>query len=159
MRLIWSARNRCREHGWDWWDRDYETSIWREHGIAPSPSLQTAARSFRDRSAARQWIALEDWRDRVARKRRVSVRFRQIVVARADGSCSYCGREVPEGTFDIDHVIPVTRGGRSVLRNLAAACSVCNRDKSDLLLKEWLDRWYYRFLKLGIPLPPINSAS
>ncbi len=32
-------------------------------------------------------------------------------------------------SFDVDHIIPVSRGGSSALDNLAYACSGCNRHK------------------------------
>ena len=39
--------------------------------------------------------------------------------------CSYCGG--PAGT--VDHVVPLSRGGRNDAENLTAACFDCNRSK------------------------------
>lgn len=39
--------------------------------------------------------------------------------------CSYCGREVAE----IDHIVPISTGGKSDWDNLAPACGRCNGSK------------------------------
>jgi 5-methylcytosine-specific restriction endonuclease McrA len=52
----------------------------------------------------------------------------------ASGPCVYCGD--PE-TVEVDHIIPVARGGLSVWWNLAPACFRCNRDKADATVNEW----------------------
>ena len=50
------------------------------------------------------------------------------------GPCAYCGDLFPG---EVDHVIPVSRGGTSDRDNLAPSCIRCNRDKTGLLLSEW----------------------
>jgi 5-methylcytosine-specific restriction endonuclease McrA len=49
-------------------------------------------------------------------------------------SCVYCGGP---GPFEVDHIVPVSRGGSDDMANLAAACRPCNRSKGSLLLEEW----------------------
>jgi hypothetical protein len=49
--------------------------------------------------------------------------------------CTYCGDE--EGPLEIDHIVPVTRGGTNDHANLCVACRRCNISKSNLLLSEW----------------------
>jgi len=54
------------------------------------------------------------------------------------GKCAYCG--VPVGSiYDVDHVIPISRGGSNYPDNLAIACPLCNRSKGSKLLSEWID--------------------
>jgi 5-methylcytosine-specific restriction protein A len=77
----------------------------------------------------REAIAYDDWLARCRRKRRVNPRFRRIVIERARGRCTYCGRRVKPENFVIDHIHPVCAGGRSVLQNLAACCWECNTAK------------------------------
>ena len=48
--------------------------------------------------------------------------------------CAYCACCKSE---EIDHIIPLARGGRDAVGNLVGACSFCNRSKSDKLLVEW----------------------
>lgn len=47
--------------------------------------------------------------------------------------CHYCGDHANE----VDHIVPVARGGATRLRNLVPACKSCNSSKRDRLLKEW----------------------
>lgn len=61
-------------------------------------------------------------------------RYRQQVFTRDGFKCVYCGS--PENLV-LDHVIPKSRGGSDKPENLAAACSQCNRDKSDRTPEEW----------------------
>jgi 5-methylcytosine-specific restriction endonuclease McrA len=47
--------------------------------------------------------------------------------------CAYCN-----GLFEqIDHVIPLSRGGGHYLSNLRPSCKRCNSSKSNKLLREW----------------------
>lgn len=52
-------------------------------------------------------------------------RLRAQVLDRDHHTCVYCGR--PAG--EVDHVIPVARGGTNTTHNLVAACRACNRRK------------------------------
>lgn len=52
---------------------------------------------------------------------------RRGVLARDSRRCGYCGGH---GTT-IDHVVPQSRGGRSIWSNTVAACNSCNQRKMD----------------------------
>lgn len=58
--------------------------------------------------------------------------YRELVVARAGGGCEYCRLlEFASGvTFHIEHVIPLSAGGTTVISNLALSCPGCNLSKS-----------------------------
>ena len=58
----------------------------------------------------------------------ISIRLRRRVVFRAGDRCEYCqlAQEGQEATFHIDHIMPVTAGGPTVLENLALACVSCS---------------------------------
>jgi 5-methylcytosine-specific restriction endonuclease McrA len=56
---------------------------------------------------------------------------------RQHGRCAYCGCEL-NGKYEVDHVIPLSRGGANDATNLALACRTCNRSKGTRLLSEWL---------------------
>lgn len=55
------------------------------------------------------------------------------VLIRDNYTCQYCGvnRELT-----IDHVVPVSRGGKSTFENCVAACKTCNSKKGNKLPKE-----------------------
>lgn len=57
--------------------------------------------------------------------------LRCLRVAQRDG-CAYCGTPLGGGG-ELDHVTPVSRGGRHTKVNLAWTCMPCNRTKSDRL--------------------------
>lgn len=55
------------------------------------------------------------------------------------GLCCYC--EAPLfGTYDTDHMTPLSRGGRNDWPNLAIACPACNRSKCDKTAEEFMNR-------------------
>jgi hypothetical protein len=51
----------------------------------------------------------------------------------AQGCCEYCKSQIrfSPNSFEIDHIIPMSRGGMNQLENLALACPQCNGHKSD----------------------------
>jgi hypothetical protein len=57
--------------------------------------------------------------------------IRELVRLRAAGICEYCriSERFTLAEHEIDHVIAVRHGGRTVEENLALCCAVCNRFK------------------------------
>lgn len=53
--------------------------------------------------------------------------------------CSYCLKYVDRTGRTIDHVTPLSKGGKHSLENLVMACKPCNSSKSDKDLQEWLN--------------------
>lgn len=51
--------------------------------------------------------------------------------------CVYCGSLT---NIEMDHVVPLSRGGRHSIGNLVPACQSCNRSKSGYLITEWRKR-------------------
>lgn len=63
---------------------------------------------------------------------RISDRVRQQVEERAQGRCEYCQtQQVIVVSMEIDHIIPESVGGETVLENLCLACIGCNGFKLD----------------------------
>lgn len=50
------------------------------------------------------------------------------------GCCAYCG---VDGVMTMDHVIPLSRGGRHTVGNVVPACGPCNGSKFNKFLAEW----------------------
>jgi hypothetical protein len=61
----------------------------------------------------------------------ISKRERYETLRRCEFACFYCGAKVPDVTLQIDHVVPVSRGGTNDGWNLVAACAECNMGKLD----------------------------
>jgi 5-methylcytosine-specific restriction endonuclease McrA len=59
--------------------------------------------------------------------------YRHLVAARAGGVCEYCRlSEAATGvTFHLEHVVPRSQGGKTVMSNLALSCPGCNLAKGD----------------------------
>jgi 5-methylcytosine-specific restriction endonuclease McrA len=68
---------------------------------------------------------------RDAHRRKIT---RKAVLARDSWTCQYCGSTKPGLT--VDHVIPRSRGGKSVWENIVASCASCNRRKGNRLPRE-----------------------
>lgn len=56
---------------------------------------------------------------------------RRNVLMRDRYKCQYCGVGCSVSTITIDHVMPRSRGGKTVWDNVVAACHPCNRRKAD----------------------------
>jgi 5-methylcytosine-specific restriction endonuclease McrA len=62
-----------------------------------------------------------------------SAEWLQILVD-ANGHCAYCGKEAK---LTMEHVIPLTRGGKHSKDNIVAVCGHCNSSKNARTLEEW----------------------
>lgn len=84
----------------------------------------------RERRKARELRKSQWWKNRIAR-----------------GTCHYCGAVVSPAELTLDHVVPVSRGGRSSKGNCVPSCKECNTRKKQLTPVEWtefLERVGYR---------------
>jgi 5-methylcytosine-specific restriction endonuclease McrA len=55
----------------------------------------------------------------------------------AVGKCYYCQQIVSFKELTMDHLVPLTRGGRSTRDNLVPSCKPCNNLKKNMLPLEW----------------------
>ena len=61
-----------------------------------------------------------------ARKLRKSQWWLQKV---QEGVCHYCGGKFNPDEITMDHIVPISRGGKSGKGNIVAACKTCNSKK------------------------------
>lgn len=72
---------------------------------------------------------------RIQVKRNVSLRIRHQILERDDFRCLDCGASAITGAvLEVDHTIPISKGGSNDLSNLRTLCSDCNRGKSDRIV-------------------------
>jgi 5-methylcytosine-specific restriction endonuclease McrA len=57
----------------------------------------------------------------------------------AKGMCHYCNRRFPARELTMDHVVAISRGGKTVKGNVVPCCKECNNAKKQLLPMEWED--------------------
>jgi len=70
-------------------------------------------------------------------KPKLAVRFsRGNVYLRDNGQCQYCGEHIDRRVSTLDHVQPVSKGGKTTWENCVTACAPCNSAKSDIT-KGW----------------------
>jgi hypothetical protein len=70
------------------------------------------------------------WQDRLA-NRRVPDNLRAEVLLRDGGRCRRCRRSI---NLEIDHIVPVSKGGKTEESNLQILCRRCNRSKCKKLV-------------------------
>lgn len=66
----------------------------------------------------------------MANRKTISKRTRFSVFDRDGFTCVYCGRQPPVVVLQIEHVIPVSKGGTNDEGNLRTACVDCNLGKA-----------------------------
>jgi len=67
----------------------------------------------------------------------VKVRLcRRNIFHRDNNHCMYCGHKFKPKNLNIDHVVPKSKGGRSIWENLVCACFKCNQKKDNRTPRE-----------------------
>lgn len=75
-----------------------------------------------------------------ARKRRAFTFQDYLLLAvRSEQKCELCGRRPPEVTLEIDHILPVSKGGTNAGFNLRFLCQYHNRSRGNRF--RWADIW------------------
>lgn len=95
-------------------------------------------RAYYEANRDRFTISLQKRRSAKANNRdSVGIAYRdwQRLVARQRNLCAYCSQWTSE--FHMEHIIPLSRGGRHAIGNVIPVCPNCNLSKHDKLLIEW----------------------
>jgi len=69
-------------------------------------------------------------------RKRVVLYNRRNVWRRDNGFCQYCGCKCEGDDWEIEHVIPKSRGGKTCFENAVVSCTACNREKADRTPRE-----------------------
>ena len=75
----------------------------------------------------------------VAKEQRamMTIKLREFIKNRDNYTCCYCGNSIhvePNLLLEIDHIIPISKGGYTVEENLQTLCWKCNRAKSNKII-------------------------
>ena len=62
--------------------------------------------------------------------------LRFTILERDQFTCQYCGQSAPDVRLEVDHIIPVTKGGTDEIENLKTSCYACNMGKNNRLKME-----------------------
>lgn len=63
------------------------------------------------------------------KRKAVSKKLRFEVFKRDSFTCQYCGMKAPDVVLHIEHITPVSKGGKNTLMNLVTSCVGCNLGK------------------------------
>lgn len=66
----------------------------------------------------------------------ISKNLRFEVFKRDKFTCQYCGQAAPDVILEVDHINPVSKGGKNTLTNLVTSCRDCNRGKGSKKLSD-----------------------
>ncbi|MBD2107013.1 HNH endonuclease [Nodosilinea sp. FACHB-13] len=68
----------------------------------------------------------------MTRTKRISIprSVREYVLNRDNHQCKSCGKKSSEVKLQIDHILPLAKGGVNDISNLQTLCKGCNQKKS-----------------------------
>ena len=108
-----------REHGRQWG----QASWWLKYQTRPDLRLYTRQKTRRRKALERGSVGVH------VKGRQIKERF-----ALFGNCCAYCGAS---GDMEIEHVIPISKGGTHVLGNILPACHDCNSSKRAKEVEGW----------------------
>lgn len=108
-----------REHDRQW----ARASWWLEYQTRPDLRLYVRQKSKRRKALLRKQTAHQ------IPAKQLRLRFAQF-----DNCCAYCGAS---GDMQIEHVVPISKGGTHAIGNIVPACQTCNFSKRDHEVEQW----------------------
>lgn len=70
---------------------------------------------------------------------------KKYVLERDEYTCVFCGKRGAE----VDHLVPISKGGQSIVENGICLCQVCNGKKNNKIEIDQLTRGIYWLLSKG----------
>ena len=96
------------------------------------------SRAWHDRNPEKARLLIEETRlRRKAAHRDLTTEEWLAICDRFGGLCAYCDAPLTSDNMEIDHVVPIAKGGDHTGENVVPACKPCNRSKA----AKWLDEW------------------
>ncbi len=128
------ARNLERLQQYDR-DRYHDDPARKADTIARTKRYREADPEKRKPSDRRYYEANKDrWLDywhrrkaRMANAEEIEKIDRGYIISRDRGICHLCGKQVPPDLIELDHLVPISKGGNHTKDNLRVSCRHCNR--------------------------------
>lgn len=70
------------------------------------------------------------------KRKNIPNKLRFEMFKRDSFTCQYCGQSAPNVVLEVDHLLPVSKGGDNDILNLITSCWTCNNGKSNILLTD-----------------------
>jgi len=80
--------------------------------------------------------------------------FIKLLKETQNNSCAYCSRSNVKLT--VEHMLPLSRGGKHCFANVVLACTTCNFSKHNKTLEEWLEH-NQKLQQIGIASELLNT--
>lgn len=71
------------------------------------------------------------------KRRKLTKPERRQIYDKCNGHCAYCGCKLEYKDMQVDHVIPLCRGGEDTMSNMLPSCRSCNHYKRTLTAEEF----------------------
>ncbi len=104
--------------------------VWNKAAIVVEFDGDRVLRSVRHTFPCPSVVRLSEYIN-VRKRRAASGSLRMKIYIRDRFRCQYCGEKGTASDLTLDHILPRSRGGRSVPENLCTSCVPCNQRKGD----------------------------
>ncbi len=86
--------------------------------------------NYHSRSLYETKEKLDEWKSKKARyKRNVTTLEKKVVAANQKWKCMKCN-QLLDATYEVDHIVPICKGGDNGVKNLQALCRNCHGKKT-----------------------------
>jgi 5-methylcytosine-specific restriction endonuclease McrA len=77
-------------------------------------------------------------------KQDVLIPIEQIndLINKAKNICFWCGNTIKQNDMQLDHVYPLSKGGKHDISNLVVSCRKCNNRKSNKHPEDWMNELF-----------------
>lgn len=141
----WQVRHSKRPNPFRFWNRAWEQIC--EHLIREYQRLEARRihNSNREQRMTPEQLKIKKLAQRAKHhlfegggvKGQGLVGFLYYQLRRQNFSCDYCERGFSGNEFEIDHKLPISRGGTNAFENLHFVCQECNHDKNSKTDEEY----------------------
>lgn len=70
---------------------------------------------------------------------RVTTKQINELIKNSNNICFWCDQEIPNNKMHIDHIYPLSKGGKDEINNLVVSCESCNKHKANKDPEIWLE--------------------
>lgn len=126
----------------DWHKSEYRSHMCKLHTVpgVTWPKLVREKRKLEEYRASLEVVESEVVGKRLSRERTAFAAGVGLcdIMAEQGCKCYACGMDlIKSGEYDLDHIMPISKGGGNDYENLQFLCISCNRSKSDALPLVW----------------------
>lgn len=87
-------------------------------------------------------------------RRKINATEKGIIYSRANGVCQLCGKKLKYREMTVDHIRPLSAGGKDNLSNYQCTCLTCNQLKNSMQQNDFYEKiteifWFQTQRKCG----------